>query len=63
MGASPSKDVDTEKLYDTLGVKKDATKKEIRKVSIARTVCTCGFVGFLDSGFTARTYTFFFYSN
>ena len=27
----PPKDVDTEKLYETLGVEKDASKKEIRK--------------------------------
>ena len=32
MGAPPRGDVDTEKLYETLGVKKDASKKEIRKV-------------------------------
>lgn len=28
----PPKNVDTEKLYETLGVKKDASKKDIRKV-------------------------------
>ena len=32
MGGPPRGDVDTEKLYETLGVKKDATKKDIRKV-------------------------------
>jgi len=36
MGGPPRGDVDTEKLYETLGVKKDATKKDIRKVRSQR---------------------------
>ena len=31
MGGGPREDVDTEKLYEVLGVEKDATDKEIKK--------------------------------
>ena len=31
MGGGPPKDVDTEKLYEVLGVSKDADEKEIKK--------------------------------
>ena len=31
MGGGPREDVDTEKLYEVLGVEKDASEKEIKK--------------------------------